>query len=96
MSYFDIDTSCSSTFATICVANPDPFDADWDPAFNFATDPDPAFQFDTDPAVFEYFIYLFIYLYGSGSLPFKRSNAPTTVFFIHFYLIFLVSRSHMT
>ncbi len=30
------------------VADPDPFDADPDPAFHFDTDPDPAFKSDTD------------------------------------------------
>ncbi len=30
------------------VADPDPFDPDPDPAFNFDTDPDHAFQFDVD------------------------------------------------
>ncbi len=39
------------TVLIISVADPDPFDADPDPAFRFDTDPDPAFQFDLDPTV---------------------------------------------
>jgi hypothetical protein len=31
------------------VVDPDPFDMDPDPAFQFDADWDPAFQFDTDP-----------------------------------------------
>jgi hypothetical protein len=54
----------------------------------FDTDPVPAFQCDTDPdpTVWN----------GSGSLPYQIGFIPKTVFFIHLYLIFLVSSSNRT
>jgi hypothetical protein len=39
--------TCDNVSIFESVADPDPFDADPDPAFHF--DPDPDFQFDTDP-----------------------------------------------
>jgi hypothetical protein len=38
-------------YRAVCtsVADPDPFNTDRDPAFQFDTDSDQAFQFDTDP-----------------------------------------------
>jgi hypothetical protein len=64
------------------VADLDPFDTDPDPAFHFDMYPYPSFQFDTDPDL------TVRYRYRSGSIPFQRDNVPTTVLFIHLYLIF--------
>jgi hypothetical protein len=70
------------------VADPDPFDPDTNPTFNFDTDPDSAFQSYTDPDV----------QYGSESLPFQRDNVPPNpvLFLLHLYFIFLVSGSNRT